>query len=265
MKPLLKKITFRYWKDFHRRDPDEYPEPSQGSAKPEDKSKAGSTGGGTTSTEKPKTAAEPPPEAKDVRMIGTAIFKQDKMIGSFDIYETQALQLLTNKFREGLLSTRDPLNKDDQVAYRLMAATSPQIKYWHQNNKDRFLVKLKLEADLISIQSGIDYSNPRQEAILGKHIALELKQRILKTIKKAQQYDSDVFGFGIKVRNTILTAQAWDRYQWPKKFKDANISIQVKVVLRRVGVHSSPLHHDKIFITNSLATLLEIKNKTVRL
>ena len=192
------------------------------------------------SNEKTKPGSEAPPEAKDVRMIGTAIFKKDKMIGTFDIYETQVLQLLTNKFREALLSTLDPLNKDSQIAYRLLATAPPQIKYWHKKNKNYFLVKLRLEADLISIQSGIDYTNPRQEARLDKHIALELKQRIQKTIKKAQQYDSDVFGFGIKVRNTMLTAPAWDRYQWPEKFKDANISVQVKVALRRVGVQFQP-------------------------
>jgi spore germination protein KC len=225
---------------FHRRDPDEYPGPSQASSKPEDKSKTGSTGGGSPSTEKPKTGGEPEPEAKDVRMIGTAIFKQDKMIGTFDIYETQVLQLLTNKFREALLSTRDPLKKDCQIGYRLLTDAPPQIKYWHKNNKDNFLVKLKLEAELISIQSGINYTEPQKETILGKHIALELKQRIRKTIEKAQLLDSDVFGFGIKVRNTMLTAPAWDRYKWPEKFKDAKISVQVKVSIRRVGVQFQP-------------------------
>lgn len=228
---------------FHRQDPDEYQKQQPSSASkggPGSKGGSGGKGGGAGDGGQSKPGGETPPEAKDVRMIGSAIFKKDKMVGNFDIYETQALQILTNKFREALLSTRDPLRKKFMIAYRLMAVTPPQIGYRHSNGNNEFLVRLKMEADLISLQSGINYTDPRNEAILGKHIALELRKRIMKTIQKAQQYNSDVFGFGIKVRNTFLTGPEWDRYQWPPRFKDAKIDVHVKVSLRRVGVQFQP-------------------------
>ncbi|HBE79408.1 MAG TPA: hypothetical protein DDW65_16785 [Firmicutes bacterium] len=228
---------------FHRHDPDEYPV-SGGSEGGDPKSGADSkkaaSGRGEQSQQKPKAAAQTAPEAKDVRMIGTAIFKQDKMIGNFDIYETQVLQILTHEFKEALLSTHDPVRKNNQVVYRLLATRPPRIKYRKRGNTDNFNVKIAMEADLISIQSGINYTNPRQESVLEKHIALELKKRIVRTIHKAQQYNADVFGFGIKVRNTCLTGSEWDRYNWPNKFKKANIRVQVKVAIRRIGVQFQP-------------------------
>lgn len=225
---------------YHRQDPDEYPpssqtSPPENSAKPQDKS---TPGAGTKA--KPKTGSEAKPEAKDVRMIGTAIFKKDKMIGTFDIYETQCLLLLSNKFREAELSTSDPLKKDTQIGYRLLATSPPQIKYWHKNGRDNFSVKLKLEADLTSIQSGIDYTQPSREVILSRHIARELNNRIQRTISKAQLFNTDVFGFGSIVQNTFLTTKEWERYRWREKFKNAKINTQVKLELRRVGVQFHP-------------------------
>jgi spore germination protein KC len=221
---------------FQRRLPDEEQDQQSGSA--------GAKSGGQTKdggAQGEKTGAQPPPEAKDVRMIGAAIFKRDKMVGHFDIYETQVLQMLTGHFQEALLTVHDPLKKNYLIAFRLMAATPPQIKYKHQKSGDYFTVRIKMEAELISLQSGIDYTKPGKEEILNKQIAIELKRRILKTIMKAQkQYDSDVFGFGIKVRNTMLTGPDWDRYNWLKKFKDAHINVRVKVAIRRVGVQFHP-------------------------
>jgi spore germination protein KC len=228
---------------FHRHDPDEYPASGGSESGPKsgaDSKKNASGGAGDQSQQKPKTAGQAAPEAKDVRMIGTAIFKKDKMIGHFDIYETQVLQILTNEFKEALLSTHDPIRRNNQIVYRLLATHAPRIKYRHRGSTDNFNVSIALEADLISIQSGIDYSNPRKGTMLAKHIALELKERILATIQKAQQYNSDVFGFGIKVRNTCLTGPEWDRYNWPEKFKKSNIRVQVKVAIRRVGVQFQP-------------------------
>jgi spore germination protein KC len=218
---------------FHRQDPDEYQQSSGGGEKSDGDQQKGGGGGQSGSSGKP-------PEAKDVRVLGTAIFKGDKMVGTFDIYETQILEILTHNFHEAMLSIGDPLKKDCQISYRLMATGKPKIKYIHKNNQDRFQVSIKMEAELNGIQSGIDYSDLQKENLLSSLIAHELKARIQRVIKKAQQYNTDVFGFGIKVRNTILTGKDWDRYNWPDKFKNAKFDVATKVEIRRIGVQFQP-------------------------
>lgn len=182
---------------------------------------------------------EPKPEL--VRFIGSAIFKKDRMVGNFDNYETQILLLLNNEFKEALLTIADPLQQDYHIVFRLLSTVPVQIQYRRQNNIDRFKVKLQLEADLVSIQSKIDYTRPKLENYLSRVIAGELKNRVTKLIKKAQQeYNSDVFGFGQKVRSTFLTSPEFENYHWPDRFKDAEINVEVKVDLRRVGVQFQP-------------------------
>ncbi len=182
-----------------------------------------------------------PQKQDDVRFIGSAIFKKDRMVGIFDLYETQILLLLNDEFKEAMLTIEDPLKKGNYVVFKLLATAPVKIQYQRQKKVDRFKVQLKLEADLLSIQSQIDYTQPKLEKFLSRVIAVELKNRVEKVIEKAQQeYNSDVFGFGEKVRSTFITSPKYENYHWPDKFKDARISVEVKVDLRRVGVQFQP-------------------------
>jgi len=190
------------------------------------------------SPEKQTDAAPKPPQ--EIRIIGTAVFKKDKVVGKLDTYETQVLLLLTNKFSEALLTMEDPLQKGCTIIFRLLAAEPAQIKY-RQKETAHFTVKLNLEADLISIQSGIDYTNPQKEAFLAGRISRKLEGRIRRVIAKTQrQFHSDIFGFGIKVRDTMLTSTEWDNYHWPEKYPASKIHVKVKTAIRRVGVQFQP-------------------------
>ncbi len=199
---------------------------------------SGSSGGKGGMGEK---GGESAPKTPDIRMIGTAIFKKDRMVGNFDIYETQALLLLTGEFQEAFMTIHDPRQKGYYVVFRLIAGNRPEIKYRFQDGLERFQVKLGLEADIVSIQSNINYTQPQLENFLGRAIAAELERRLRRVIAKAQrQYNSDIFGFGIKVRNTVLTSTEWNHYGWPQKFRDAKVDVAVRVDIRRIGVHFHP-------------------------
>ncbi|MGE5582749.1 MAG: Ger(x)C family spore germination protein [Bacillota bacterium] len=198
---------------------------------------AGKPGQGSPSGQ----GAKPEAKTENVRIEGTAVFKRDKMAGTLDLYESQVLQLLTNQFREAILTVPDPRKKDYKVVIRLMGSKPAKVKYLPRKGEHFFKVDLRLEADLVSIQSGIDYTEPNLELVLAKHIARILKKRITKVISKVQQqYDSDVFGFGTQVRKKFLTTKEWHDYYWPDKFKDARFQIGVKVAIRRVGVQFHP-------------------------
>jgi spore germination protein KC len=201
-----------------------------------------SSGGGSTKEEgSGGEKEEKGAEIKDVRLTGTAVFRMDRMVGHLDNYESQAFLLLTGEFREALLTFEDPRNKNYYIAFRLFQAAPPSAKYKRQGTRDRFLTKLKLEADLVSIQSGINYTMPRMQEQLERHIARMITDRLMKVLKKAQQeYRSDVFGFGKKVRLTFLTSREWDQYHWPERFPQADIQVSIQVNIRRVGVELQP-------------------------
>jgi spore germination protein KC len=185
------------------------------------------------------------PAPTDLRINGTAVFRADKLVGNLDLYETQILQLLTNHFEEALLTIDDPRKKDNNISLRLLqSGPSTRIKYRKQADRDNFTVKINLEAELLSIQSGLDYTVPEMEALLARQIDRVLKSRINRVIAKVQhQYQADIFGFGLKVRNTMLTSEDWEKYHWSARFPKALIKTRVKTAIRRVGVQFRPPQH----------------------
>ncbi len=221
--------------DKHLKDEADHGTPSKSHGEESGKKEESNPG---AEQSEPKGTEQKP---EHIRFIGSAIFKKDRMVGSFNNYETQILLLLTNEFKEALLTIEDPLKKDTYIAFKLLSSAPVQIQYRRQNKVDRFKVKLHLDAELVSIRSGIDYTQPKLEGFLGRVIAGELKNRVIKVIKKAQQeYNSDVFGFGENVRRSFLTSPEYENYHWPDKFKDSQIKVNVQVDLRRVGVQFQP-------------------------
>lgn len=182
-------------------------------------------------------------ETGETRIVGTAVFNSGKMVGTLNIYESQILQLITGDFREASMTINDPKKKGQYIAYRLLATTPPRIGFQSSKHgqEAKILADLKLEADILSIQSDINYTSPKNETLLGKHIAQQLKKRIQKVIEKAQkEYASDIFGFGKTARLSFITDKDWLKYHWRQRFPQAKISVRVKVDIRRVGVQFQP-------------------------
>jgi len=187
------------------------------------------------------SGGKPEKVEKEISTVGTAVFKQDRLVGYLDNYETQTFQMITSHFKEAMLTTKDPLDKNGKISFRLSAGGPTKIRYHVQAGQEFFAVTINQEADLISIQSKIDYTKPIYEDRLGKYIAAQLKRRVEKLLNKAQNdYQADIFGFGIKVRNTMLTTTDWQKYDWPKHFPNAKIKVKVNVSIRRVGVQLRP-------------------------
>jgi spore germination protein KC len=187
-----------------------------------------------------------PPEPTAVRLIGTAVFRADRVVGKLDLYETQILRILTNHFNETFITVDDPMKKGHSIALRLLkSGPVTQIKYRKIAGQDTFTVKINLEAELLSIQSEINYTEPKLETVLAGNIARKLKRRIDRVIAKTQhQFKADIFGFGVKIRNSMLTTKDWEAYHWPAKFPEAQINTEVKIAIRRVGVQfRPPLNH----------------------
>lgn len=198
----------------------------------------GNGGGNGSAAEQPQAEKKP----SLVRIIGTAVFRGEKMVGNLDLYETQIFQLLINQFRQAIVTLDDPFQKKHSIVVRLIGGVpSTRIKYQPRTGKDRFLVKIRLEADLVSIQSTINYAVPQKQRLLAELIGRELDKRVKKVITKVQhEFKSDIFGFGIKVRNAMPTTKAWENYRWPEKFPAAQIDVDVQVALRRAGVQFHP-------------------------
>lgn len=171
-----------------------------------------------------------------IELIGMDLFKGDKMTGTLDGYETRFFLMVQGEFKRANLTLNDLNSPGNIIVFDVRQGRHPKIFVNFNGNKPTLGVDLNIEADIVSIQSRINYE--RSTKLGGLEVQLEtyLKNGVTRMIKKTQQFDSDAIGFGRKAAHHFLTIKEFNDYKWLSKYKDLDVNVSVKVNIRRTGL-----------------------------
>lgn len=176
--------------------------------------------------------------------VGTALFNGDKMVGSFDPYETRYMLMIKNKFNSGIMTIEDKMSPGNGVILSLRRGRNTKVKGYFKNGVPVIDIKLNIEADISAIHSRINYESLKLVEKLNSQLEEEIKKGAEKTIRKAQkEYKTDVFGFGKKFAGYFPTIEDWEKYNWLSHYPDAEVNVNVEVNVRRTGltINSTPI------------------------
>lgn len=172
-------------------------------------------------------------KAANIRLQGTAVYRNSKIVGQLDLYESQVLQIITNRFQEALLTIEDPLSKNQNLILRITSKGINRIKYTPGETPE-FTANVNLNAYLVTLQSQSNYIYPNKEKYLEGLLSDLFTKRIEQVIHKTQQdYQADIFGFGLTIHNRMLTDEQWQNFNWPKKYPTARIKAKVNISISR--------------------------------
>jgi spore germination protein KC len=180
--------------------------------------------------------------------MGMVVFDGDKMVGELDGKETLYYLMLTGQFGTAYITLSDPLMENHFVVLNIKYDSKPVIKIKMEQGKPLISVKLKLEADILSIQSGVNYESTDNVEIIQKWTGNFLKKEITRLLDKtAKEFKSDAFGFGRYLQRKFLTFDDWKNYNWLSKYKDSTFEVNVDVKIRRPGliIRSAPMYPAK--------------------
>ncbi|MFO7172988.1 MAG: Ger(x)C family spore germination C-terminal domain-containing protein, partial [Bacillota bacterium] len=177
----------------------------------------------------------------NLEMVGAAVFRGGRMVGTMSGEEARSLNLLRGRFRRGFLSVPDPLAPGQQVALEVRAGQSPRYRVSLAEGRPAISGRIPVEVEVQGISSGVDYSRPEHQEALAKAVQAEMEAGIRKLIRRAQEeWQSDVIGLGLRVAPLFPTYDRWNAYGWDEQFPQAAIDIQVEVNLRRFGMQLQP-------------------------
>jgi spore germination protein KC len=167
--------------------------------------------------------------------LGTAIFRQDKMVGTLTNEETRMLAILKGKFPGNFIVLQDPLEPRDSVSIRLRLMDKPDIAVRFTNGQAFITVKVSLEGEISSIPSGINYEYQYQQR-LEDQISGAIKQNIEQMVKKTQELGSDVAGFGYYARSNFASYYDFMAMEWDEVYPQAVLEVSVVTEIRRNGL-----------------------------
>lgn len=175
-----------------------------------------------------------------VEFMGTAVFREDELVGMLTGTESNLVNLLRGTYQQSPWDVAEPL-EDGRVTIMLSQQQAPNVRVTFRGGRPHFSFSIRLEGDIVSILSDIDYTTPARRAdleqALEQQVRADLRQILAKTLN---DWGTDVYLLGHKVRRQFPTIAAWDRYNWIERIKKATYDVDVRFKIRRHGQQVKP-------------------------
>jgi len=180
---------------------------------------------------------------KEVRTEGTAVFKDGRLVGWLDPFETRGYLFAVDKVESSIIN----VSADNGKAAMEIIRSKGKVNAAFEKGKPSMLtVKVETEANVGGYEGSGRLDSPENLYILEELLEKEIKKEIMMALEKAQkEYSSDIFGFGTYVRK--YHPQYWKNAEkdWSAIFSKLPVDIQVDAKIMRIGIVKSPAKKDE--------------------
>jgi spore germination protein KC len=175
-------------------------------------------------------------------IMGTAIFKSDKLVGFLNGEETKNIIFVRNEIKGGVL-IEGMQGNDLTIPVSLEIFKNKTQVTPVTNGKDiEINININTIAAIDEIEGTENLIDDEGRKKLEQNAGKMLKAQIESIIDKMQSvYDADIFGFGAKLREDKI--KVWYRVNnnWEETFKDLKVNVIAKVHIRNSSMLSKPL------------------------
>ena len=173
-------------------------------------------------------------------VVGTAVFKKDKLIGFMGMNETRGIQWINGKVKSGYITT---LSRDKgKITFEIIRSSS-KIKPSIKTDSYTILINVKEESDISEMIGNLD---PMKNLEITKRLESSQEEAITNEIKLAvsaaqNKFDADIFGFGEMIHRDYPKEWIDIEEHWKDVFPKLNIEVNVISSLKRPGYISKPI------------------------
>ncbi len=175
---------------------------------------------------------------KTVLLSGTAVFKQDKLVGQLNKSETRGLLWVIDEIKSGIIDVDCP-SGTGKVSLEITRAKS-EIKPEIIDNKIYIKIEIKEEGNLGSQSCPENLALPPTIAALEREQSAVIQTEIMAALQKARKLNTDIFGFGDAVHQKYPAEWKDLEERWDEIFPDIEVELSIEAKLRRSGEISSP-------------------------
>lgn len=178
-------------------------------------------------------------EKDEVQLVGTAIFKGDKLAGFIGKRETRGLLWVLDEVKSSIVVVKAPGNKGE-VGLEVTRSRS-KIKAEVKKGSLRIKVTVNVRSNLGNEYDGLDLDRPETLQSLARREATVIRNEINAVINKAKELNADIFGFGEAVHRA--DPKVWKELEprWNEIFPELEVDLVVKANINQVGLIIKPI------------------------
>lgn len=162
--------------------------------------------------------------------LGLAIFSGDKYIGELTAWESICHSLITNSIDTCIISVEDPLVENKQLEIQLSPNKKSKITSNIENGAININIELNLIANIISLNSNINYENTDTINKISTATQNRLNDELNKYFDKtARKYNVDIDKYYLSILKYFPYQKNFDDFNYKEKLKNANFNCNTHV------------------------------------
>ncbi|MDI3508763.1 MAG: hypothetical protein PWP55_955 [Clostridiales bacterium] len=174
-------------------------------------------------------------EDKDIKIAGSGVIKDGKLLGWLGEQETRAAQFVMGQIKGGEVVVKDPKSKTGSLTFEIYSEHT-QLKADFKDKKPSIVIEIRMEGNIAEING----DKTADEAYIAKAeqaVSEELEREIDFMIDKLQkQYKTDALGFGDYMEKHHYKEWKNIEKEWDDIYESMPISVHVDTKIRRVGM-----------------------------
>ncbi|WP_199613642.1 Ger(x)C family spore germination protein [Paenibacillus alkalitolerans] len=185
-----------------------------------------------------KTNAEKMKPISVIKFQGMAVFNEDKMSGWLNSDETLGYNFIQGKIKNTVKSVSCP---DGGKLVLEVIQSETQMKGKVVNGQPQIEIEVRTEENVADVECKIDLMKQGTIYELQSKEEEKIDKFMKQAIKKAQEFRSDIFGFGEAIHRA--DPRAWKKLKngWDDHFADVKVNTKIDVNIRRLGTIMQPL------------------------
>ena len=158
--------------------------------------------------------------------IGTAVFKDDKLVGELSALETLCLSIIRGAVNSFLITINNPQNVEEKIDIMLLAEKSPKIKVDIVNNTPYISINLKFTGRIYSIQENSNYLDSSVLDSISEETNNYMENLLTEYLYKTSlEFKSDINDIGKYCLQNFFTIPEFERFDWKNSYTNSTFKV----------------------------------------
>ena len=161
-------------------------------------------------------------------VLGSAVFKNDKMITKLGSFHTDLARIICNEFYPRIYSISYP-GKADFVTFRMSQNQRTEVNSLIVDNNAK--INIKIPVSIEYIDAGKIESQTNDSEKFSGHLERTLNKEASSLIRNFQlTHGCDLLGLGDSLKKHFPDMKSWKNFNWEEKYPRADISVNFDVI-----------------------------------
>ncbi|WLR55795.1 Ger(x)C family spore germination C-terminal domain-containing protein [Mesobacillus subterraneus] len=180
--------------------------------------------------------------ATNAQFIGSAVFKEGKMIGKITGEETRISSLLDNTWvtEDILTAIKDPFDERYKLSMRLSQKRKNKYRLITGNWRPIIEIEVPLFIEILSDPSMVNYAKNREKVnILKRSLTAAIEKNLTDFVAYGQEeFKGNTFNLSIPIRREFSTLREFRDFNWMYTYPDAEVKVNVSIRFGEFGRQS---------------------------